>query len=155
MPISFFSTGSKGSTSRLAASVFRSDDMQELSLSSERRLETREEKQGNQQSHPDHEAEQAYDINRREFSKTVLPESSEIGEHADREKGQDEEDDAEHVGLTGRGRQRLCDLGRRAGRKPQGDRKHQHKAENELGEALPDLRRLRLVGALVDVIGPD
>jgi hypothetical protein len=43
------------------------------SLSSERRLETREEQPGNQQSHPDHEAEQAYDINRREFSKTVLP----------------------------------------------------------------------------------
>src|SRR6516225_8319330 len=139
MPISFFSTGSKGSTSRLAASVFRSDDMQEISLSSERRLETREEQPGNQQSHPDYEAEQAYDINRREFSETVLPELSEIGEHVDLKEDQDEEDDAEHVGLTGRGRQRLCDLGCRAGRKPQRDRKHQHKAENELWEALPDL----------------
>src|ERR1700757_1019899 len=111
MPINFFSTGSKGSTSLPLISCFRSD-ISELPSAHKRRLEATEEQPGNQKSDPDHEAEQADKIDRGELSKTVLPELSEIGEHPDREEGQDEEDHTEHVGLAGRRRQRLGDLGR-------------------------------------------
>src|SRR3984885_2791814 len=70
-------------------------------LADKRRLETAEEQPGNQQAHPNHEAEQADDIDRGKLAKTLLPEFAEIRQHTDREEGEHEEDHAEHVGFTG------------------------------------------------------
>src|ERR1700758_718252 len=67
----------------------------------QRRLESAEEQPRDQQSHPDHEAEQADEIDRGELAETLLPKLAEIREHADREEGENEEDDAESVGLSG------------------------------------------------------
>src|ERR1700722_17924579 len=121
-PISFFSTGSSGSTSFVAISFFRSIcDMWPYpnGLADERRLEAAEEQPGDQQAHPDHESEQADEIDRGKLAKTLLPEFAEIRQHADREEGEHEEVYAEHVRFAGSRRKRLGDLRRRAERKPQ------------------------------------
>src|SRR5215475_3903448 len=108
----------------------------------ERRLEAAEEQPGDQEPDPDHETEQADEIDRSQLPEALLPELAEVGEHADREEGQDEEDHPEDVGLSGCGGKRLSDLGRRADRKPQRHGKDEDKAQDELRKALPDFDRL-------------
>src|ERR1700681_1850025 len=68
----------------------------------ERRLDAAEEDPGDQEPTPDHEAEQADEVDRGELAEAVLPELPEVGEDADREEGQDKEDDAEMVCLRHR-----------------------------------------------------
>src|SRR5258707_174490 len=68
----------------------------------------------NQKPDPNDKAEQADKIDRIEFAKALLPQFSEVREHADRKKGQDEEDHAEDVGFAGSRRQRLGDVRRRS-----------------------------------------
>src|SRR5579871_6901000 len=143
-PISFVSTGSRGSTSPAAISSLRSicDMRASLLLAGERRLETAEEKPGDQQPDPDHEPEQADKIDRGKLAKTLLPEFSKIRQDADREEGQHEEDHPEDIGLTGSRRQSLGDLRRRAKREPKRNREHQDEAEDEFREPLPDFEGL-------------
>src|ERR1700723_974825 len=120
-PISFFSTGSSGSTSLAEISFLRSTCDMWLypnGLADERRLEAAEEQPGDQQAHPDHKSEQADEIDRGKPAKTPLPEFAEIRQHTHREEGEHEEDYAEPVGFAGGRWKRLGDLRGRAERKP-------------------------------------
>src|SRR5450631_3115046 len=118
-------------------------------------MDAAEEQPGNQQPDPDHEAEQADDIDSRQLADALLPQRAKVGEHADREEGQDEEDDAEGVRLAHRGGNLGGNRRRGAEREIETDREGRHEAENELREPLPDLGRLRLILGDVDVVGPD
>src|ERR1700733_13574300 len=157
-PISFFSTGSSGSTSLAEISFLRSTCDMWLypnGLADERRLEAAEEQPGDQQAHPDHKSEQANEIDRGKLAETLLPEFAEIRQHTDREEGEHEEDHAKHIGLAGSRGKCLGDLRRRAQRKPQRHGEHDDETEDELRESLPDLGRLGPVRPLVDMVGPD
>src|SRR5215471_12488205 len=61
----------------------------------QRRLDAGKEQPGNQQADPDHEAEQADDVDGGEFADSLLPQLPEVGENADREECQDEKDHPE------------------------------------------------------------
>src|SRR5262245_44008775 len=105
-PISFFSTGSNGSTCALRNSspTFTCDTFLLLRSAGQRRLDAAEEQPGNQQPDPDHKTEQAHEIHRGETANALLPELLEVGEHTDREEGQDEEYDAQRIGFAHRRR---------------------------------------------------
>src|SRR6202035_3759838 len=138
-PISFFSTGSSGSTSLAEISFLRSTCDMWLypnGLADERRLEAAEEQPGDQQAHPDHKSEQADEIDRGKLAETLLPEFAEIRQHTDREEGEHEEDHAKHIGLARSRRKRLGDLRRRAQRKPQRHGEHDDEAEDDVDEEL-------------------
>ncbi len=60
-----------------------------------------EEGEGNEQADPDDEAEQADHIHHRQAADAFLTQLVEVGDHADAEEGQQEEDDAEAVGHAG------------------------------------------------------
>src|ERR1700688_5020882 len=122
---------------------------------SERRLDAAEEDPRDQEPDPDHEAEQAHEIDRGELAEAVLPELAEVRQDADREEGKDKEDHAERVGFANRRRE----LGKRRGRARERDNKPDHEryqeADDELRKALPDFRGLRLVARDVNVVRPD
>src|SRR5664280_1680895 len=118
-------------------------------------MDAAEEQPGNQQPDPDHETEQADDVDSRQSADALLPQRAEVGEHADREEGQDEKDDAEGVSFAHRGRNFGGNRRRGAEREIEADQERRHEAEDELREALPDLGRLRLILGDVDVVGPD
>src|SRR5476651_1176923 len=106
-PIRCFSIGNSGSawafSSSFCTSVF---DMDIASGSGrERRLDAAEEDPRDQQPDPDHEAEQAHEIDRSELAEAILPKLAEVRQNADREEGENKEDHAERIGLTNRGRE--------------------------------------------------
>src|SRR5260370_4404401 len=61
-----------------------------------------EEQPGNQQADPDHEAEQADDVDGGELADALLPQLPEVGQNADRKGRQDEEDHPVPVGFADR-----------------------------------------------------
>src|SRR4029077_11298834 len=104
---------------------------------------------------PDHKTEQTDDINDRELANALLPQRAEVREHTDREEREDEEDHAEGIGLAHRGGNLGGNVRRGAENEVDADQRSRQKAEDELRESLPDLRRLRLVPGGIDVVGPD
>src|SRR6516164_1432839 len=103
--MSFFSTGNRGSGAVCASWVRISlCDMgcSSEGLAGQRRLDAGKEQPGNQQADPDHEAEQADDVDGGEFADALLPQLPEVGENADREERQDEKDHPERVRFADR-----------------------------------------------------
>src|SRR5262245_43320051 len=104
--ISFFSTGNSGSYVACSSSRrISSCDMRRAPLkrsAGKGRLDAAEEQPGDQQADPDHEAEQAHDINRGELADSLLPQLLEVRQNTDREERQDEEDHPERVGFADR-----------------------------------------------------
>src|SRR5262249_15111005 len=101
--MSFFATGNRGSGAVCASWVRISlGDMGCSSerLAGQRRLDAGKEQPGNQQADPDHEAEQADDVDGGEFADSLLPQLPEVGENADREECQDEKDHPERIGFA-------------------------------------------------------
>src|SRR5207302_4553835 len=104
-PISFFSTGSSGSTGIFFSSSPSLGWLITMapgfaSGGCERRLDASEEDPGNQQPDPDDESEQAQRVHGDQLADALLPQSAEIRQHADREERQHEKDDAKHAGLA-------------------------------------------------------
>src|SRR3984957_14078262 len=90
-PINFFSIGNKGSTGAFRSSFRISGSDIAVSFrgsGGQRGLDAREEQPGNDQSDPDHEAEQADEIDRGQFADALLPQLLEVGENADGKEGQ-------------------------------------------------------------------
>src|SRR5438105_14665437 len=108
----------------------------------QRRLDAGEEQPRDQQADPDHEAEQADEIDRGQSADAFRPQPLEVRQNADREERQDEEDDAEGVGLADRGGHLGRDISRRGERKIETSREGDDEADDELRKALPDLTRL-------------
>src|SRR6478672_2468380 len=121
----------------------------------ERRLDAGKEQPRDQQAHPDHEAEQADEIDRGQFADAFRPQPLEVRQDADREERQDEEDDAEGVGLADRGGHLGRDIRRRAEHEIEASHEGDDEADDELRKTLPDLMRLGRFASGVDVVGPD
>src|SRR5580692_1451062 len=117
----------------------------------ERRRDTLEKDVRDRQANPDHEAEDADDVDRNELAETFLPQCPEIRQHADREEGEYEEDHAERVGLADRRRDELRDVRRRAERKIKPDEERDDEADDEFWKPLPDFAGLSLVGVARNV----
>src|SRR3954469_7155058 len=107
-------------------------------LSADQRwLDAGKEQPRDQQSDPDHEAEQADEIDRGQFADAFGPQLLEVGQNADREEGQDEEDDAEGVGLADRGGHLGRDIRRHGEREIEPGGEGDDEADDELRKALP------------------
>src|SRR5437660_10870549 len=113
--MSFFSTGSSGSCSIFfssSANLGSSGMIKSLRLSTgrQRRLDAVEKQPGDQQSDPDDEVEQADQINGGQTADAFLPKFPEVRHHADAEKAQDEEQNAQNIGSgsDGFGRGNAC-----------------------------------------------
>src|SRR5262249_48932764 len=65
---------------------------------------------GNYEADPDHEAEQADDVDGGELADALLPQLLEVGQDADREERQDEKDHPERVGFADCGRDLRGDI---------------------------------------------
>src|SRR5476649_2285775 len=104
----------------------------------QRRLDAGEEQPRDQQAHPDHEAEQADEIDRGQSADAFRPQPLEVRQNADREERQDEEDDAEGVGLADRGGHLGGDIRGGGERQIEPGRERYDEADDELREALPN-----------------
>ena len=99
-PISFFSTGSSGSTGALRNSspIFTCDmvcSFVQLASGGLTPLKNSQEiSKPTQITKPN----RLYEVDRGEPANSLLPELLEVGEHADREESQDEEHDAQRIG---------------------------------------------------------
>src|SRR5262249_6057531 len=121
-----------------------------------RRLHPAVEEPGDDESRPDDEAEEAEQVHRRALADAFLPELAEIRHHAEGEKREDEEDATEAVRLVHRGFHPGEVLRPGDESKQQDEREGDDVADDELGEALPDLADARPIArALVDARRPD
>src|SRR5215470_571095 len=159
-PISFFSTGSSGSSAIFCISspTFNSFAMAYSSRSTgrQRGLDADEKDERDDQTHPDHEPEQAQHINGRQPADALFPKLLEVSHHADREERHHEEDAAEGIGFTHRGLDLARELWRRAERQGENHHESEDIADDEFGEAFPDLHDPCLVAfPHVDVGRPD
>src|SRR5215468_5554651 len=86
-PISFFSIGNSGSGGAFCSSRWRLGSGIAFLLASagERWLYPGKKQPGNDQPDPDHETEQAQQVNGRQFADALLPQPPEVGQNADRE----------------------------------------------------------------------
>src|SRR5258707_1278702 len=150
-PTSLVSIGSHGSAwALLSSSRMLGCDMMRsfqgrFGSAHQRRLDAGEEQPGDQQPDPDHEAEQADHVHGGELADAFGPQRAEVREPADGEESQDEEDHPERVRLADRGGKLGGDLRRRAEREVEAGQERHPEPEDELREALPDLRRSCLV----------
>src|SRR5215468_1917753 len=146
--MSFFSTGNSGSGAAFSSSVRISVCGMVYSSqrsAGQRRFDAAEEQPGNYEADPDHEAEQADDVDGGELADTLLPQLLEVGQNADREERQDEEDHSERVGFADRDGDLRGDIRRSTEREVETDQERQHEAEDELRKALRDLHDFSLV----------
>src|SRR5581483_9865705 len=92
-PISFFSIGSSGSAWALcnSSAIFVCDICFAPKLSRPTAVSHQRKTARKSKARPDHEAEQAHEINGGKLTDALLPELLEIRQNADREEGQDEE----------------------------------------------------------------
>src|SRR5208337_4154459 len=173
-PMSFFSTGSRGSYSifcnssisfasacgstsgtssggNLVSSVITTSFTH---LAGQGRFDPMEKDPGNPQSYPDDESEETEDVNRRQPADPLFPEFSEVGNHPDGKEGEDKEQDPEGIHPRHRGVGRFQSIGRM-----QADEQHNDEgdyvAQNELGKSLPDFARLDAATDAFDLGAPD
>src|SRR6516165_10028346 len=99
-PISFFSTGRRGSTGAFSSSLRRSLMFRSSRSPGQGWLHAAEENPRDRQPDPGHKAEEAHEINRSKLADPLLPKLPEVRQHADGEEGQHEEDHAKDVGFA-------------------------------------------------------
>src|SRR5262249_59735317 len=109
----------------------------------QRRLDAAEEQPGNYEADPDHEAEQADDVDRGELADALLPQLLEVGENADREERQDAKDYPERVGFADRDGDLRGDIRRSTEREIETDQERHHEADTAHPHTLPDLTNFR------------
>src|ERR1700756_399977 len=95
----------------------------------ERRGDAGEEQPRDREPDPDDEAEQADDVDGGELADALLPQPAEVREKADREERENEEDDAERVGLAHRRQHLGGEIRRRAECEIESDREGDDEAE--------------------------
>ncbi len=92
---------------------------------------------GDQQSHPNNEAEQAYHIHQGQLADSFRPKPSEVGDYADGEKCHHEKQDSEHIRFP-HGSLQAGYCGRLKKTQSQHHRERQQIAKNEFGKPLPN-----------------
>ena len=100
-----------------------------------RRGHAMEESIGDEQTDPDDEAEEAHDIHNGKTADTFFLQLAEVGNHADAEEGEQEEDGTEAVDGTGHGTAQLVHFRGREAHDEQ-DEEGAEIAENEAGETI-------------------
>ena len=129
--------------------------LHKLSLTGNRRFHAMEKQPRNKHPNPDNKTEQAYDIYQGKFPDALLPELTEIRNHADGEKGHHEKYAAKYVGLT-HGGPGLTDQVRCEQSHDNDGKKRRHVAQNEFGETVPDLSKPDFfAGSFFDFRRPD